>query len=309
MVGSRRWIHGLDWNLLRTFLVIAEERSVTRAAEKLLLQQPSVSAALKRLEEAFDCRLFERGRRPMTLTPQGEKLFNECRGLYTAVAGLEPRKADQLSAVSGMIRLTVVTQVVSSALDGVYRRIHARHPGISFNIEVSSSYDIVRSVSQQIVSFGICLLAKPVTTLTCQFLFREAFGIYCGPGHPLFGAIDVGFQGLRNEPWVSFACAELSNSLEPMLSLRLGADLASRVVMTSSDLQEVRRFITAGIGIGILPIDAAMRDVREGLLWQIATADSAGLGADVYFIRNPAKAPDAAERAFIAEMAAFELAE
>ncbi|WP_163360877.1 LysR family transcriptional regulator, partial [Escherichia coli] len=51
MSRSERWTNGLDWNLLRTFLIIAEERSITRAAERLLLQQPSVSTALKRLED------------------------------------------------------------------------------------------------------------------------------------------------------------------------------------------------------------------------------------------------------------------
>ncbi|WP_164094295.1 LysR family transcriptional regulator, partial [Stenotrophomonas maltophilia] len=74
MSRSERWTKGLDWNLLRTFLIIAEDRSITRAAERLLLQQPSVSTALKRLEDTCGCRLFERGR-PLTLTPQGELLF------------------------------------------------------------------------------------------------------------------------------------------------------------------------------------------------------------------------------------------
>ncbi len=306
MSDSRRWTHALDWNLLRTFVVLAEERSVTRAAERLLLQQPSVSAALKRLEEAFGCRLFERGRRPMILTPQGETLFCECRSLYGAIAALEPRIAQPVSAIAGTVRLNMVTQVINAGLDEVFRRLHAEHPGISFSIDVSTSYDIVRAVSQQIVPFGICLLAKPVSTLSCQFLFREDFGIFCGPGHALFDAGAVDYAAIRSEAWVSFACAELANSLEPMLSLRLGADLASRVVMSSSDLQEVRRFIAAGIGIGILPVDAVARDVRDGHLRRITLTDQADLGADVYFIRNPLSEPDSAERAFIDAMGRFE---
>jgi len=306
MSDSRRWTHALDWNLLRTFVVLAEERSVTRAADRLLLQQPTVSAALKRLEEAFACRLFERGRRPMILTPQGEKLFGECRSLYGAIAALEPRAAHPVSTVAGTVRLNMVTQVINAGLDDVFRRLHAVHPGISFNIDVSTSYDIVRAVSQQIVPFGICLLAKPVSTLTCQFLFREDFAIFCGPDHALFNVGEVDYAAIRSEAWVSFACAELANSLEPMLSLRLGADLASRVVMSSSDLQEVRRFIAAGIGIGILPVEAVARDVRDGHLRRITLTDQADLGADVYFIRNPIAEPDTAEQAFIEAMGRFE---
>ena len=50
----------LDWNLLRTFLVIAEEQGITRAANRLLRGQPAVSLALQRLENELDCRLVER---------------------------------------------------------------------------------------------------------------------------------------------------------------------------------------------------------------------------------------------------------
>ncbi len=131
-----------------------------------------------------------------------------------------------------------MTHLVNGGLDAVVRRLNAKHPGISYNVEVSSSYGIVRAVSQQLTPFGICLLAKPLPTLSCQFLFRERFGVFCGRGHRLFGVEAIDFDAIRNEPWVSFACAEVSNSLEPMLTLRLGADIARRVVATSPDLFE-----------------------------------------------------------------------
>lgn len=306
MVKTDRWIYGFDWNLLRTFLVIAEERSVTRAADRLLLQQPSVSAALKRLEDSLECQLFERGRRPMQLTPQGELLFGQCRDLYKAIARLDPKLSRPTSSVTGVIRIATVTQLVNGGLDAVFRSLHDKHPGISFEVQVSTSHDIIRSVSHQIVPFGFCLLVKPLTTLACRFLFRESFAIYCGARHPLFGVTEVGLGAIRSEPWVSFACAEVANSLEPMLSLRLGADLASRVVATSADLHEVRRFITAGVGIGVLPVATAARDVADGLLWPLPVAGLEDLGADVYFLANPAAEHGPAESAFLDEMGAFE---
>ncbi len=306
MVASDRWIYGFDWNLLRTFLVIAEERSVTRAADRLLLQQPSVSAALKRLEESLACQLFERGRRPMQLTPQGELLFGQCRDLYTAIAKLDPKLAQSTSSVTGVVRIATVTQLVNAGLDRIFRSLHAKHPGVSFEVQVSTSHDIIRSVSHQIVPFGFCLLVKPLPTLACRFLFRESFAIYCGAQHPLFTADQMGLEAMRSEPWVSFACAEVSNSLEPMLSLRLGADLASRVVATSADLHEVRRFIMAGVGIGVLPVATAARDVSDGLLRPLPVAGLEDLGADVYFLANPAAKPSLAEAAFLEAMGGFE---
>ena len=71
-------LHHLNWNLLRTFLVIAEERSITGAANRLKMQQPTITAALKRLEETLDCQLVLRSSRQFSLTKRGELLQKEC---------------------------------------------------------------------------------------------------------------------------------------------------------------------------------------------------------------------------------------
>ena len=65
-----RFAHNLDWNLLRTFVVVVEEGSITRAANRLLLQQPAVSMALKRLEQSVGHRLIDHspGRFELTRT-------------------------------------------------------------------------------------------------------------------------------------------------------------------------------------------------------------------------------------------------
>ena len=61
----------LDWNLLRTFVVLAESRSVSEAAQKLSLKQPSVSTALKRLEDRLGRKLINRSPGRYTLTDAG----------------------------------------------------------------------------------------------------------------------------------------------------------------------------------------------------------------------------------------------
>lgn len=305
MARSERWTHGLDWNLLRTFLVIAEERSVSRAAARLLLQQPSVSAALKRLEQNFGCRLFERGKRPLTLTVEGELVFGECRDLYRSISNLEAKVAGSARSVTGLVRLRVVPQIANDAFDDVFRRLYLAHPGISIQVETANSEDIVRAVSQQILPFGICLLARPIVPLECRFLFREAFGIFGAPDHRLRGAGTIGLEDLKDERWVTFT----AESLEPMVALRLGADLAGRVAVSTSSPREIRRFISVGAGIGILPLASAQRDVAEGRLWQLPVLHEGQLGADLYFICHPAAQHSPAELALKAEVSGAAMSE
>ncbi|MGB2665226.1 MAG: LysR family transcriptional regulator, partial [Candidatus Acidiferrum sp.] len=66
-----------DLNLLIVFAVFAEERNVSRAAERLLLSQPAVSRALQRLRDMFHDNLFVRTAEGYELTPQGQRLLQE----------------------------------------------------------------------------------------------------------------------------------------------------------------------------------------------------------------------------------------
>jgi hypothetical protein len=64
-----KFVTNLDWNLLRTFVVIVEEESITRAASRLLRRQPAISLALQRLETDLGMRLIERGGGARALFP------------------------------------------------------------------------------------------------------------------------------------------------------------------------------------------------------------------------------------------------
>src|ERR1700759_4756013 len=86
----------LDLNLLRVFVVVAEQRSVTQAAARLYLTQPAVSAALRRLTPAVGAPLFVRQGRGLALTARGEQLLARSQVHLTALidAALSPAELD-----------------------------------------------------------------------------------------------------------------------------------------------------------------------------------------------------------------------
>ena len=294
----------LNWNLLRTFLVIVEERSITRASERLLLRQPSVSAALRRLEETVGYQLITRDSRRFDLTKEGQILYQECNEIYRRISSVPNKLAESGHSISGLVRILVVTHLVWPELDEALANVHSRHPAITFKIEIASSQDIVLAVTQQAAPMGICLLTHPLASLTCRLAFRESFGVFCGPKHRLFGHTHVIDEDLQREPWVSFSCAESVGSLEPMIVLRNGGNLVRRVVASSQHLEELRRLIVAGIGIGALPIAPVELDIERQRLWQIPISQK-NLGADVYVVSNPVRRFDLAEQVFLDELGAL----
>src|SRR5881392_3691918 len=75
----------INWNLLHMFVVVAEQQSLSRAANVLGRGQPAVSAALKKLEERLDCKLAIRGPTNFALTAAGEVLYREAREIANGI--------------------------------------------------------------------------------------------------------------------------------------------------------------------------------------------------------------------------------
>lgn len=288
----------LNWNLLRVFYMIGKEKGITKAANRLGLSQPSVSNALQKLESQLGCQLVFRDSRQFELTQRGEKIFQECREIFHSAERISLVVGDASAEERGQVRYQIVSNLVSPMLDEMLRLFHQRHPSVMFQSEIQNSQAIVRNIQQGRLGLGFCLLAKPLVNLTSIRLFREEFRLFCGAEHPLFGQVAVTVRDLQREPFISFACATEGMGLEPMSVLREGTRLGDRINGLSTNMEEVRRMITAGLGIGILPFASAQNDIRDGVLWPLKITDET-IGADVYLVHAPAEKLTAAEQKFV----------
>lgn len=289
----------LNWNLLRMFYMIAKEQSITKAAKRLGLSQPSVSNALQKLEAQLDCQLVFRDSRHFELTTRGDKIFQECRDIFHSAERISLLVRDSEEEERGQVRYKIISNLVSPFLDELLRLYHQRHPSVVFQSEVQNSQTIVRSIQQGKVPLGFCLLTKPLVNLPSIRLFREEFCVFCGAEHPLFGRETVELRDLQREPFISFACATEGMGLEPMSVLREGTRLGNRINGLSTNIEEVRRMIVAGFGIGILPVLTAQDDIRRGDLWPLKITDET-IGADVYLVHAPLETLSPSEHKFVA---------
>jgi DNA-binding transcriptional LysR family regulator len=291
----------LDWNLLRTFMVIVQEGGITRAANRLLLKQPTVSNALKRLEDQLGRRLIERGGGVFRITEAGELLYRECVDIYGNISRLPVVLRDVREQITGHVTIASASHVVCPFYDAALAAVHARHPGITYSIEVDTSAEVKRAVLQKTASFGICLVSERDPQLVYDFMFREHFGFFCGPRHRLFRRRGLTLADLRAESFVSFKTDQLSDALRPVALLRARENLADRIIATSSHLEEVRRLIVAGLGIGVLPIHAVETELRDGLLWRLPPYEDPP-AIDIYLVSNPATQLNRAETTVLAAL-------
>lgn len=279
-----------------------EEKSISRAADRLYLRQPTVTIALKKLEETLGCQLIQRDSRNFVLTRQGEILRKECVEIAHRVekVGADLSYSDSElcrdAELTGLINIFLVTHLPIPVLNRVMQQIRILYPSVTFQSNVATSSNIVRAIIQKYASFGFCMLQKPIPTLSCRYLYREHYGIYCGQGHRLYGQDDISYRDMSGEAFIALGCAEQGNTLEPMECLRASLDI--RTIGQSENLEEVSRMIEAGMGIGLLPSDVVKHKVSNGSLWLLSTFEG-NLGADVYLIQNPESPMNNAEKVFL----------
>jgi DNA-binding transcriptional LysR family regulator len=298
---SDRLVRELDWNLLRTFVVLAESRSITEAAGKLRLAQPSVSTALKRLEARIDKKLIDRSPGHFRLTQAGELLYREAVDIQGSIFRLTTAMREVTNEVQGHVKIAVASHVVCPVFDEALAHFHAKHPKATLSVDVDTSREAIAAVNARSASFAICLVKERNPKLEYRRLYREFFGLFCGPPHPLFGQKGLTSSDLAGHASVSFETDRLHDVLRPVTLMRAEADLGDRIVGTSSHLEEVRRMIIAGLGIGPLPVHVAQRDVDAGLLWHLPPYDKMP-EIDVHVVWNPRAKLNRAEDALLAEL-------
>ena len=259
----------LDWNLLRTFLVIVQERSISAAATKLHLTQSAVSQALKRLEDQLQRRLIERHNKAFTITSAGEEVCRAAEAIHGNVSQLLTDVSHTEAQSSGRIHLLVASRIHSAVYDDFWARFHRRHPRIDVQLDVLPSSEIVTLMAQRAATAGIALCRQMPKRLESKVFLQQRYALFCGRNHALFGKTDIRLEDLLSENFVSFASDSLGDSLSPLTIFRDQRGFAGRIVATSSHHDEVKRLLIAGFGIGCLPEHSVATDLADGRLWRL----------------------------------------
>ncbi len=298
LLGSNPVARSLDWNLLRVFLVIAEERSISRAADVLQRTQPAISTALKRLEQNIGSKLVLRSATSFELTDAGNLLHRECKEVFNTICHIPNLISENSDSLAGTLSVTMASHIISDVIDDTLSLFHQRYPNVTVDVSLVTSASVLEKVLTRSINFGICLVGNKVPDLDYFHLYKEYFTFFCGQKHRFFGKRGLAFEQLAGESAVSFKAFTVSEVLHSVANMYRQANLAMPFVGVSDNLEEIRRMIIAGLGIGALPVHVMQRDVNEGLLWPLPPYDNP-TPIDVYLVSSPKAQLARAEQAFI----------
>ena len=135
----------LDWNQLKAFLETAETGSLSAAARKLGLTQPTLSRQVAAIEQRLGVTLFERVGKTMTLTATGSDLLEHARAMGTAAESLQLAATGRSLAVGGVVSVSASDAVAVHLLPPLVRRLFEQEPGIAIEVIASNALsDLLR---------------------------------------------------------------------------------------------------------------------------------------------------------------------
>ncbi|MBR7890280.1 LysR family transcriptional regulator [Marinomonas sp. A79] len=299
--SKEKLLRNLDWNLIYTFLIIVNEGGISAAARKLNLSQPSVSNALKRLEEHFGKRLILRKKGVFALTLQGMRIYEYASSAGRMLSNMADHFVEQQDTVQGEIVIEVASYLQCPAFDKAIASYHALYPNVIFCINTQPSADIVSHVAEGGLRIGLSNKKISKTGLRFDFIGYEKMAFYCGSSHPFFNKTDLTLDDVKGSSYLSFESDQPGEGLDVIAQFREGHQFWGRLVAVSSNVEEIRRLIMTGIGIGALTTDSAQTYVDQGLLWPLPPYDDFPM-TEIYLVTPETVTLNDIERNFIKQL-------
>lgn len=287
----------VDWNLLRTFIEIVRAGGVGAAARRLNRQQPSISAALRRLEDQVGVQLLHRSSAGVEMTAAGKALMELCEDMLEAARMVPHQIAQATRRVEGIVRIQLISAVVSIELDEAIASFHRRNPNIHIELRVSPWRAVLDALERGDVEIGVGYDSNVRRGLVYEPLFVERQQLYCSRAHPLFGRRVARLGELKDEGFVLTG----EDELETITRLRRRYHLGTKANGLAEDINEARRLIELGVGIGFLPVLAAAEGVARGRLWPLLPGD-AEPSYDIFLLARAEPSRDTATQLFLDEV-------
>lgn len=194
----------MDPRKLIVVLEVAEHGSVSRAAKKLRIAQPSVSRTISDFEALHGVRIFDRGTRGVTLTPDGERLIAHARAIRAELQHAEREIAEAKQEDLQPLAIGIVPVHPIDPLIGAVLELIATRPDIRIIFETGTRDQLIQRLAQG--DFDMVLGPLPPEPLglgyTEEIVYFEELEIFCGPKNPLFGCKTASLKELADMNWV-----------------------------------------------------------------------------------------------------------
>jgi DNA-binding transcriptional LysR family regulator len=256
---------------LQMFIALARERHFGRAAESCGVTQPSLSSAIRQLEEQLGVQLVHRGSRFQGLTPEGQLVLDRATAIVADVRALRDEMQAARHGLTGHLRLGVIPTALPMVAE-LTRPFLARHPNVTIAILSRTSIEILAGLDRLELDAGITYLDnEPLGRVAQVPLFTEYYRLLCAPGTALAGRSRVTWAEAAEVP-LCLLTGDMQNRRIVNQHLAEAGARASASIESNSTIALVSHVLT-GAWASIVPKRLADLFATGGRLVSIPLVD------------------------------------
>lgn len=254
----------MEFRAFRYILKIAETGTISAAAAKLYVSQPSLSQLLTGIERKLGVPLFDRSSSPLQPTEAGELYLRTARQILALDEEFHRRVDDMRGLASGSLTLGITPFRSAYLLAAFLPSFQRAYPGIQIGLRESTTMQIEESARRGEVDYAISLLPADEKAFLVTPLFDEELLLAIPPAHPIAreysrvpGDADTGampalpLAAFRDDAFIQMQSEQKLH--EKLLSLCKASGFAPRIQMETSSMEAAQALAGAGLGCAILP--------------------------------------------------------
>ncbi len=248
----------IDLKQLRYFLAVAEEKSFSRAAERLHISQPPLSQQIMKLESELGVRLFTRTTRSFELTVAGKALMVEAAELLAKMR----MTIDTIRQIDrgevGRLRVGIVGSAMWGPIPGLLEQFQSQYPRVTWTIHELGPNDQWEALRARQIDVGFWREPKIEADVLKQanmrqdLCFRENVCVAISEKHPLAREASIELIDIANEPMLTL---HLDQSAEPryLIQCCVNAGFQPTIFQEAAEPQTLLAMVGAGLGVALLP--------------------------------------------------------
>jgi LysR family hydrogen peroxide-inducible transcriptional activator len=242
---------------LKYLVAVAREKHFGRAAEACFVSQPTLSVAIKKLEEELDVRVFERGTNEVSVTPLGEQIVRQAQAVLEQAQAIKEIARLGKDPVAGPLRLGIIYTIGPYLLPDLVRQVIERVPQMPLLIQENFTARLLEMLRTGDLDCAIMAEPFPDTGLAVAPLYDEPFVAAVPKGHPLARRRQVSAEELKDETMLLLGTGHCfrDHVLEVCPEYaRFSSDAAGiRKSFEGSSLETIKYMVASGMGVTVVP--------------------------------------------------------
>ena len=252
---------------LKYIVAVARERHFGRAAEACFVSQPTLSVAVKKLEEELDVKIFERSSNEVTITALGEDIVRQAQSVLDQAAEIKEIAKRGKDPLAGVLTLGVIYTIGPYLLPDLVRQSIARTPQMPLMLQENFTVKLLEMLRTGEIDCAILAKPFPDTGLAIAQLYDEPFLAAVPSTHPLAQQESISTQQLKNETMLLLGAGHCfrDHVLEVCPEFARYASNAEgiRRSFEGSSLETIKHMVAAGMGVTLVPRLSVANDALQ----------------------------------------------